>query len=187
MVFLASIGQAIMQATRPRVILAPLQFGLAMQMHTAFASRFLVDSLNKHGFGCSYSEVQRFEKCAASAQGTGTSQQTNDKVVQFIADNVDHGIGTLDGHGTFHGMGIVAAITPGITEVERVRRTTVTTEDILQVGKINIRYFTSHHTGKLPLNYKELSSMEVSDPTANLDLLWEMSFWSVQQGHSGPV
>ena len=38
---------------------------------------------------------------AVSAQRTGTSQQTNDKVVQFIADNVDHDIGTLDGHATF--------------------------------------------------------------------------------------
>lgn len=64
----ASIGQAIMQGTRPRVILAPLQFGLAEQMHHKFVSRFLVDTLHKHGFGCSYSEIQQFERNAA-AQG----------------------------------------------------------------------------------------------------------------------
>ena len=31
--------------------------------------------------------------------------------IQYVADNVDHNICTLDGHGTFHGMGIIAAIT----------------------------------------------------------------------------
>ena len=32
--------------------------------------------------------------------------------VQHIADNADHDTCTLDGHGTFHGMAIIAAITP---------------------------------------------------------------------------
>ena len=34
----ASIGQVIIQAARHRVILAPLQFGLAVQLHHHFAS-----------------------------------------------------------------------------------------------------------------------------------------------------
>ena len=34
----ASVGQAIIQAARPRVILAPLQVGLAVQLHHHFAS-----------------------------------------------------------------------------------------------------------------------------------------------------
>ena len=54
---LASLGQATMQATRPRSILAPLQVGLGIQLHHHFVSKFLIDSLNKHGFCCSYSEV----------------------------------------------------------------------------------------------------------------------------------
>ena len=65
----ASIGQAIMQGTRPRVILAPLQFGLALEMHHKFSSRFIVDTLAKHGFGCSYAEIQRFERSAALQGG----------------------------------------------------------------------------------------------------------------------
>ena len=47
---IASIGQAIMQAARPRVLLAPLQVGLGVQLHHHFASRFLIDSLHHHGF-----------------------------------------------------------------------------------------------------------------------------------------
>lgn len=41
---LASVGQAIVQAVRPRVILAPLQLGLGVEMHHHFASKFLIDS-----------------------------------------------------------------------------------------------------------------------------------------------
>ena len=40
---IASIGQAIMQAVRPWVLLAPLQFGLGVPMHHHFGSRFLID------------------------------------------------------------------------------------------------------------------------------------------------
>ncbi|KAK7090326.1 hypothetical protein V1264_010141 [Littorina saxatilis] len=40
---IASIGQAIVQAARPRVVIAPLQVGLGIQMHHHFGSRFLID------------------------------------------------------------------------------------------------------------------------------------------------
>ena len=50
----ASIRQAIIQAARPRVILTPLQVGLAVQLHHNFASRFLIDTLHRLGFCSSY-------------------------------------------------------------------------------------------------------------------------------------
>ena len=57
---IASIGQAIMQAVMPKALIAPLQIGLAVQMHRQFGSRFLIDSLYNHGFCSSYKETQRF-------------------------------------------------------------------------------------------------------------------------------
>jgi len=39
---IASIGQAMMQAARPRVLLAPLQIGLGVQLHHHFSSHFLL-------------------------------------------------------------------------------------------------------------------------------------------------
>ena len=43
---IASIGQAIMQAARPRVLVVPLQISLGVQLQHHFASRFLIDSLH---------------------------------------------------------------------------------------------------------------------------------------------
>ena len=50
---IASLGQAIMQGSRPRGIQAPFQIGLGVQLHTKYASRNLLDSLHSMGFCCS--------------------------------------------------------------------------------------------------------------------------------------
>lgn len=47
---IATIGQAIVQAARPRILVEPLQIGLAVQMHHHFGSKFLIDCLNSLGF-----------------------------------------------------------------------------------------------------------------------------------------
>ena len=108
-----SIGQAIIQATRPRVLVSPLQIGLAVQMHYNFGSRFLIDSLHEHGFCSSYSEVQRYEHSAALTRGTDIPNFCANDTIQYMADNVDHNVNTLDGLNTFHGMGMIVTITPG--------------------------------------------------------------------------
>ncbi|CAB4009535.1 Hypothetical predicted protein [Paramuricea clavata] len=112
----ASIGQCIKQAVRPRAVVAPLQIGLAVQMHHHFRSRFIVDTLAAMGFSSSYSEVQRFEESAAASVAPdvlGGDIHALDAALLFAADNVEHNIITLDGKGTFHGMGMIAGITPG--------------------------------------------------------------------------
>ena len=76
---LASIGQAIMQQVRPETLIVPLQLDLGIQMHQHFGPRFLIDSLNKHGFCVSYNEVLKYERCAAVHHGTkipGVSEST---------------------------------------------------------------------------------------------------------------
>lgn len=62
----AAIGQAIIQAMRPRSIIAPLQLGLGVQLSYMYKSKFLVETLYKLGFSMSYPEVQKFKYCAAS-------------------------------------------------------------------------------------------------------------------------
>ena len=110
---IASVGQAIMQASRPRVLIAPLQIGLGVQLHHHFASEFLIDTLYNMGFCISYSEIQKYESSAAVSQGTDIVRFHSGQFIQYSADNVDHNIRTLDGNNTFHGMGMIACVTPG--------------------------------------------------------------------------
>ena len=62
----AALGHALMQAARPRAILAPLQIGLSVEMHHRFSSRFAIDVLHKLGFSSSYPEVLKFNNKADS-------------------------------------------------------------------------------------------------------------------------
>jgi hypothetical protein len=136
----ASIGHAIIQATRPRTVIAPLQISLGVQMHHHFGSRFLLDTLNNLGFASSYTEVQKFELNAAASHDKNALSVGEDTIVQFVADNVDHNLRTLDGYGTFHGMGMIATITPGKALQRRVPRSSPTLQEVVQLSKITIEY-----------------------------------------------
>ena len=63
-------------------------------MHQHFALWFLIDSLNKHEFFVTYSEVLKYEHCAAVHQGTkisGVSESSSAKPTHFmhhVAGNV---------------------------------------------------------------------------------------------------
>lgn len=172
---LASIGQALIQGTRPRALLAPLQLGLAVQMHHHFSSKFLIDTLCAHGFSTSYGNVQNFERSAAVSQGTDIPNFSSGSFVQHVADNIDHNVRTLDGLGTFHGMGIIATVTPGTTTSTAVPIRTVSKEQIVAAGKIQVRHYTGSIQEENPLVYKELEDLKVKDPTANIDLLLNLT------------
>ena len=160
----ASLGHAIIQAARPKVLIAPLQLGLGVQVHHHTNSKFLVVTLHKHGFCSSYEEVKTFERNAAASQGTDLPLSKNksgddedkdgdeekkaadddeqnsddDYFVQHVADNVDVNIRTLDGNGTFHGMGIVATITPAkLTKKQLIPRLKITKKELAYVGRID--------------------------------------------------
>ena len=129
----AAVGLAIIQAVRPRAVIAPLQIGLAVQIQHLYRSKNIVDTLHKMGFCSSYTEVIRFEKNAADCvepDVLGGDVDLLDMSVLFAADNVDHNIITIDGKGTFH------AVTPGkqtnhliprrqISELETENKTTI--------------------------------------------------------------
>ena len=136
----SSIGQSIMQAARPHVLLAPLQIGLAVQLHHHFSSRFLIKSLHKHGFYSSYKETAIYEQNAAVNQGT-TIPSHESQFVQYAAENVDHNIRKLDGHNTFNGRGIIAMVTPRINQEYTVPRTHVKCGDVSSAGLIKIHYY----------------------------------------------
>lgn len=175
---IASLGQAIMQAARPRSLLAPLQFGLALQMNHHFASRYLNDTLYSHGFASSYDTVQNFRRAAAVSPNSNVDLLTGGtfgSCVQFVGDNVDHNQITIDGHNTLHAMGIMAVCTPAVTQVSKIaRRTRVTKEDILFVSKPAFKSPPAPCTGLSKRMFPSLRLPE-SGIIDGARLLWSMS------------
>ena len=167
---IASIGQTIIQAVRPRVIICPLQISLGVQLHQQFASRFLIDTLNSLGYCSSYSEVKRFQSCAAKVEGSTKHNVNENACIQFVADNVDHNTCTLDGLNTFHGMGIMGAITPGGKSNRTIPRVEVSTKDILNLGTVDVIPY--HKRKELAvLSFPELGSIKSSKEHWQMDLL----------------
>ena len=161
---IASVGQVIVQATRPRVIIAPLQIGLGVQLHSHFHSKFLIDFLHACGFCSSYSEVVKYEKCSAVMQGTDIPNYVPGCFHQYVGDNADHDSITIDGKNTFHGMGIIAAVTPGTKCTEKVPRKDVTSADIAAVAKISIYNYVSETDSQLHMCYGTLDKLHVKEP-----------------------
>ncbi|CAH3149612.1 unnamed protein product, partial [Porites lobata] len=176
---IASIGQAIIQAARPRVLIAPLQIGLAVQMHHHYGSKFLIDSLNSHGFCSSYTEVKKFEMSAAQTKGTDIPGLTPGHFVQYVADNVDHNVCTLDGQNTFHGMGIIAAVTPATHPDSPIPRCSTTAAEIANIGKIDIHYYKTANDVKVPLVYEKLPCLSKVNKTWKLDFLCSL-VWPIR-------
>ena len=94
--------------------------------------------------------------------------------VQFAADNIDHNIRTLDGHNTFHGMGMIAMVTPRINQSRQIPKITVSANDIAEIGKVNIQFCTKF-TKLVGTKYEVLSPVDTIDPTFNLNILWKAS------------
>ena len=133
---IAGIGQV-----RPRVVIAPLQLGVAVQMHHLYRSRFLIDSLSTMGFASSYPEVQSFEinaACSLAPDVLGGDMVILGQYLLFVGDNVDHNIITLDGKGTSHGMGMIAAIKPGKQVSHGITRQKTANLKLVEMTKIDI-------------------------------------------------
>ena len=104
-----TIQHAIVAAVRPRSFMSPLQVGLGIHLHREYGSRVLIDMLSNIGLCASYSEVTNYE-----ASITTNAQAMVDKgaYIQFVFDNADYNVSTLDGHRTFHAMGGIKCVTP---------------------------------------------------------------------------
>ena len=110
-----SIGQAIVNAVKPRSSVAPIMFGLGVEVDKVFGSRWLLTELNRLGFSISHDETTRYKQSVVCNENVTDFLKTNlsGSFSQWSADNVDHNVCTIDGKGTLHGMGVVVSTTPG--------------------------------------------------------------------------
>ena len=108
------IGHSILQAARPRTVIAPTLFGLGVEVDHVFGSKWLINELSRLGFSISYDEVTRYKQSVIQSESLENllGKYFPGAFSQWVGDNVDHNVGTLDGRGTFHGMGIIAVSSP---------------------------------------------------------------------------
>ena len=90
-----------------------------------------------------------------------------------MADNVDHNVCTLNGHNTFHGMGIIAAITPKVNS-SIVPKKTVSTDSLIQIGRIETK-FIELRTGHSPIKYQNLKYLLCKEDNA-ISLFWSCTW-----------
>ena len=109
-----SIGHAIVQASRPRSVIAPIMFGVGIEMDHVFGSKWLINELSHLGFSISYDEVMKSKQSVIHSETLDNllSEYIPGTFTQWVADDVDHNVASLDGQGSFHGMGIIAVSSP---------------------------------------------------------------------------
>ena len=91
----------------------------------------------------------------------------------FAADNVDHNIVTLDGKGTFHGMGMMAAITPGKQVSQTISRRKLWDLHITDLTKVDVKEYRFSAHSRRCIKFQPLSFFEAADHM--IDVLWEIS------------
>ena len=85
-----SIGQSILRTIRPRSVIPPILFGLAVELDHVFGSRWLIDELCTLGFSISYDEVRRFKHSILQSDGSNQlSQYLQCGFTQWVADNLN--------------------------------------------------------------------------------------------------
>ena len=70
--------------------------------------------MSRLGFSITYDEVTRYKQSVIQHESLDSllAEYFPGTFTQWVADNVDHNVATLDGLGTFHGMGMIAVSTP---------------------------------------------------------------------------
>ena len=90
------IFHCIVQSSRPRSLIAPIPFGIGIDLDKSFASKWLVDYISKFGFSITSDEVLRYKESAIES----SPNHIVPIFAQWVGDNVDHNLMTLTGKGT---------------------------------------------------------------------------------------
>ena len=83
---------------------------------------------------------------------------TDESFTQCMTDNVDHNVCTLNGLNAFHGMGIIATITPKINSSIIVPKKIVSMNSLIQIGRIDTK-FIEKIIGHSPIKYQNLKHL----------------------------
>ena len=185
-----SIGHAIVQSARPRSVITPILFGLGIEMDHVFGSKWLINELARLGFSISYDEVMRYKQSVIQNESMENilADYIPGTFTQWVADNIDHNIATLDGQGTFHGMGIIAVSNPkdnkSITTKSPmiIRQQRIKVDELVKDKGVSIFQYVSPRENSLAsIMYKPILQIQFpySLPADQCsDLLWHFGWIS---------
>lgn len=175
-----AINHAIMYAIRSRSFISPLQIGLVVMLHRKFASKRILDILSHLGLCSSYKEAMLYQ---VSSLYHPCPSLKSGAFAQYVFDNADFNINTIDGLNTFHSMGGIKIVTPlsAIERQEPIYRLKVmpTAQEISLIDKITFELYENTNVSGL----KNIKVQSIDIPhfekslISNADLLWIYAKW----------
>ena len=175
----SSAGQVITSVARQRSAVFPITFRLGAEMDNMFGSCWLIDELTKLSFSISYNEIKRYKQSFISNNDSLSATATRKSdFVQWVADNVDHNISTLDRKNTFHGIGITAiSIGKMCNSRKRIPREKQKSLTETTGGKaIPIKQYLHDRIKALAsIKLKSIKDLNISS-----DLLWQMGYFFLE-------
>jgi hypothetical protein len=194
----ASIGQSIIHAARPRSSLPPILFSLGVGLDHAYGSKWLINQLAKLGFSISYNEVTRYKQSVIKSMDTSDSEirAHPEAFTQWVADNIDHNVRTLDGKNSFHGMGIIATSVPMRKDVKlqshSVQRQPLidnVTSIVENKGIQILEYTEPNQRGLSSTSFLPILSLQLPYTLPNAiqtDLLWHCGWFASDESNLRP-
>lgn len=160
-----AIAHAIIASTRPKSNISTLLLGLRVMLSKKYASKELLQILSSLGFCSSSEETQLFE---ASVLNQPKEINVDESFREYVFDNSDHNVNTLDGRNTFHAMGGIEILLPSrlVQSNERINRLSKIPPsiDIGKFGEISIRPFRkSPHSGLQNVVVKNLNDFNKTE------------------------
>ena len=102
----ASIRKWLLKTMKPNSAIPPPLFALRVEIGHAIDSKSLKIEFSELGYIISYDEVERYKQ-SLMINESALPTSVIAGFTQFVPDNVDHDVSSLDGRGTFDGMGII--------------------------------------------------------------------------------
>lgn len=111
-----NLGHSIISIVRPNSFLSHLHLAVGTYIHRKTGSKLIIEILSALGSCVPYHHIRLFEASAIMDPPTTIIEDT---FVQFVFDNTDHNVQTIDGHRTFHCLGGIRIHTPeqGVTTI----------------------------------------------------------------------
>ncbi|XP_043285283.1 uncharacterized protein [Venturia canescens] len=148
-------------------------------LNRKFGSKSLLNILSSLGFCCSYDDSLLFE--ASILMEPSNASIASDSFSQFVFDNADHNINTIDGLHTFHAMCGIECVTPASavscgSSIPKLKKLP-SAETIGKFGAIAIKNFDGYR--KSGLENVLVENLNLKNPTVryefdikSADFLW---------------